>query len=72
MTITLKISVSNWPIKTVKDYLKPNPWLGNGTIASPMQGCWMVYLHTKNPNLGTFWRDLKWKMVVHLKPFGIL
>jgi hypothetical protein len=47
----------------------------------------MVYIHTKNPFLGLFWRALEWKMLVgifydHLKyfwainhnswPFGIV
>jgi hypothetical protein len=26
------------------------------------QGCQMVYLQNKNPNLGKFWRVLQWKM----------
>jgi hypothetical protein len=34
--------------------------------APPSQGCQMVYLHTKNPNLGTVQRALKWKMSVYL------
>jgi hypothetical protein len=25
----------------------------------------MVYLQTKNPNLGKFWRALDWKMLIH-------
>jgi hypothetical protein len=25
----------------------------------------MVYFHTKNPNLGTFWRAFEWKMLVY-------
>jgi hypothetical protein len=29
------------------------------------QGCQMVYFQTKNPNLGTFWRALEWKMLVY-------
>jgi hypothetical protein len=39
----------------------------------------MVYFQAKNPNLGKFWRDLEWKMLVYLmvtwsmlRPFGIL
>jgi hypothetical protein len=28
------------------------------------QDCQMVYLHTKNPNLGIFWRALDWKMLL--------
>jgi hypothetical protein len=38
----------------------------------------MAYFQTKNPNLGTFWRFLQWKMLVYfmniwpiLMPFGI-
>jgi hypothetical protein len=30
----------------------------------------MVYLHTKNIDLGTFWRALEWKMLNILKIFG--
>jgi hypothetical protein len=29
------------------------------------QGFQMVYLHPKNPNLGTFWRALEWKILAH-------
>jgi hypothetical protein len=28
------------------------------------RGCQMVYLHTQNPYLGTFWRAVEWKMLV--------
>jgi hypothetical protein len=28
------------------------------------QGCQMVSFQTKNPNLGGFWRTLKWKMLL--------
>jgi hypothetical protein len=42
-------------------------------------GCQMVYFHTKITNLGKFWRDFEWKMLVKfmtvwnsLRPFGIL
>jgi hypothetical protein len=35
-----------------------------------VQGCQMVYFHTKNPNFGIFGRALEWKMVF-LWPFGI-
>jgi hypothetical protein len=42
------------------------------------QGCQMVCFHTKNPNLGKFWRALDWKMLIHfmtiwniLQTFGI-
>jgi hypothetical protein len=31
----------------------------------------MVCFQTKNPNLGTFWRALEWKMLVCLWSFGI-
>jgi hypothetical protein len=31
----------------------------------------MVYFHAKNPNLGFFGRNLKWKMLVFLSSFGI-
>jgi hypothetical protein len=37
---------------------------------SAAQGCQMVYFKTKNPNLGTFWRVLQWKMLVYLMPLG--
>jgi hypothetical protein len=30
-----------------------------------VQGCQMVYFHTKNTNLGIFWRTLKRKMLVY-------
>jgi hypothetical protein len=29
------------------------------------QGCQMVCFRTKNPNLGKFWRVLRWKMLVY-------
>jgi hypothetical protein len=29
------------------------------------RGCQMVCFQTKNPNLGTFWRALKWKLPVY-------
>jgi hypothetical protein len=29
------------------------------------QGCQKVYFQIKNPNLGKFWRALKWKMFVY-------
>jgi hypothetical protein len=29
------------------------------------QGCQMVSFQTKNPNLGKFWRVLRWKMLVY-------
>jgi hypothetical protein len=42
------------------------------------QGCQMAYFRTKNPNFGSFLRDLQWKMLVIflaiwsiLWPFGI-
>jgi hypothetical protein len=31
----------------------------------PEQGCQMVYLRTKNTNLGTFWRALEWETLLH-------
>jgi hypothetical protein len=30
------------------------------------QGCQMVYLNTKNPDLGIFWRAFEWKILVYL------
>jgi hypothetical protein len=33
------------------------------------QGCQMVYFHTKNLNLGKFFRVLKWKRLVYFKSF---
>jgi hypothetical protein len=30
----------------------------------PDQGCQMDCFHTKNPNLGKFWKALEWKMLV--------
>jgi hypothetical protein len=45
---------------------------------SQNQGCQMAYFQTKCTNLGTFWKDLQWMMVVYfmailsiLWPFGI-
>jgi hypothetical protein len=42
------------------------------------QGCQMVSLRTKNPNLGKFWRALDWTMLIYfmviwniLQTFGI-
>jgi hypothetical protein len=47
-----------------------------------LQGCQIVYFQTKNPNLGTFWSVLQWKILVNfmailftaisyiLRPFG--
>jgi hypothetical protein len=42
-------------------------------------GCQLVYFQTKNPDLGTFWRALDWKMMLYfmiiwdiLRPFGII
>jgi hypothetical protein len=29
------------------------------------QGYQMVYLHTKNSNLGILWKALEWKMLVY-------
>jgi hypothetical protein len=29
------------------------------------QGCQMVYLQTKYPYLGIFWRALEWKVLLH-------
>jgi hypothetical protein len=41
--------------------------------------CQMVLFQAKNPNLGNFWRVLKWKMLIYfidiwsiLQPFGTL
>jgi hypothetical protein len=43
-----------------------------------LQGCQMVYFHTQNPNLGKFWRALKWKRLAYstaiwntFRPFGV-
>jgi hypothetical protein len=50
-----------------------------GGIRSHNQGCQMADFPTKNPNLGKFWRDLQWKMLVYfmamwsiLRPFCLL
>jgi hypothetical protein len=47
-------------------------WLPNRTICGFVstvgqcdQGCQMVYFNTKNINLGIFWRDLMWKILVN-------
>jgi hypothetical protein len=34
------------------------------------QGCQMAYFQPKNPNLGKFWRFLKWRCCYILCPFG--
>jgi hypothetical protein len=31
------------------------------------QGCQIVFIHTKNPNLGIFWRAMEWRMLVYFK-----
>jgi hypothetical protein len=36
------------------------------------QGCQMVCLKTKNPNLGKFWRVLHWKMLVYFMVFSYI
>jgi hypothetical protein len=43
-----------------------------------MQGCQMAYFQAKNPNLGKFWSDLQWNVLVYfmaiwsiLQPFGL-
>jgi hypothetical protein len=48
-------------------------------VTARHRGCQMVYLQTKNPNLGKFWSGLEWKMLVHfmtiwsiLRLFGII
>jgi hypothetical protein len=38
----------------------------NSRPRKPEQGCQMVYFHTKNLNLGIFWRALEWEMVCML------
>jgi hypothetical protein len=38
---------------------------------SSRQGCQMVCFQTKNPNLGKFWRVLKWKFFYILRPSGL-
>jgi hypothetical protein len=39
------------------------------TMATLHQGCQMVYFQAKNPNLGKFWRVVKWKMFGLFKTF---
>jgi hypothetical protein len=34
-----------------------------------IEGCQMVCFQTKNPNSGTFWRALEWKMLVYFMVF---
>jgi hypothetical protein len=43
-----------------------------GKFNALQQGCQMVYFQTKNPNLGKFWRALKWKMLVYFKVISII
>jgi hypothetical protein len=49
--------------KVQKNFWKKNIYLHR---------CQMVYFQTKNPNLGKFWRELQWKMLVFLWTFGLL
>jgi hypothetical protein len=35
-------------------------------LCAVKQGCQMVYFHTKNTKLRTFWRALQWKMLVNV------
>jgi hypothetical protein len=39
-------------------------FLSQRPLVPLIQGCQMVSLQTKNPNLGIFWRTLEWKIVV--------
>jgi hypothetical protein len=52
-------------IKSMHLYLVENfAW---GALKSrPTQGCQLVYFHTKNPNLGIFWRALEWNLLVYV------
>jgi hypothetical protein len=43
------------------------PWQIWTAIAAT--GCQMVYFQTKRPNLGKFWRDLEWKMLIYFIVF---
>jgi hypothetical protein len=38
---------------------------GFDLITQNDEGCQMAYFQTKNPNVGKFWRALKWKMLVY-------
>jgi hypothetical protein len=35
------------------------------SVGSSVQGCQILYLQTKNPNLGKFWRESDWKMLIY-------
>jgi hypothetical protein len=39
--------------------------LASAIISTAVQGCQMVYFHTKNPNLGVLKRALELKMLLH-------
>jgi hypothetical protein len=40
-------------------------WRKRGGVGRLRQGCQMVDFHTKNHDLGIFWRALEWKMLVY-------
>jgi hypothetical protein len=74
----LAIAKSHWPglswfgdnRETRADHhlLRFNRALGKETLflkSYHLQGCQMVCIQTKNPNLGKFWRVLQWKMLVY-------
>jgi hypothetical protein len=49
------------------------------TYLSPGVARWFIFVHTKNPILGQFWRALEWKVLAYfmaikniLRPFGII
>jgi hypothetical protein len=51
---------------------------GFDLITQNDEGCQMVHFQTQNPNVGKFWRALKWKMLVYFlailnifQPFGL-
>jgi hypothetical protein len=53
--------------KMVPGRLRTREWMH--PFCSPMyieQSCQMAYFQTQNPNLGKFWRDLKWNMLVYI------
>jgi hypothetical protein len=65
----------NWSRKTRQFYWPPNKPTekreGNGerkkmsAFSGSDRGCQMANFQTKNPNLGKFWRDLRWKILVY-------
>jgi hypothetical protein len=46
--------------------------IGKQNVTHLNQGCQMFYFHTKNPDLGIFWRALECKLLVYFMTILIL